>query len=209
MYVHQRSGLNLTLFRAYNPALARWLSRDPLGESMGTNLYDYVGNSPVNFIDTLGLFKFNKSLCQQLASMFADMRDVARFRAREIGVSFNVNGQGVLEQGPVSIGASWKGPVTTAAGYSNIAMTHTLGGVGPIWIPFTGAREANSGFAHSDWVGAVATGITPWAINRSNNIFVIDEGHLFMMEAGCEQAWNLGTEWDPIAPGVKSAPCGP
>jgi RHS repeat-associated protein len=43
MYVHQRSGLNLTLVRAYSPSLGRWLSRDPLGESAGTNLYGYVG----------------------------------------------------------------------------------------------------------------------------------------------------------------------
>ncbi|MCC7528321.1 MAG: RHS repeat-associated core domain-containing protein [Candidatus Melainabacteria bacterium] len=30
MYVHQRSGLNLTPHRAYNPALGRWMSRDPI-----------------------------------------------------------------------------------------------------------------------------------------------------------------------------------
>jgi RHS repeat-associated protein len=56
MYHHARSGLNLTLFRAYDSRLARWLSRDPLGESMGTNLYAYVGNNPVVFIDPLGLY---------------------------------------------------------------------------------------------------------------------------------------------------------
>lgn len=35
---HQRSGLNLTLFRACSTPLGRWLSRDPIGENGGVNL---------------------------------------------------------------------------------------------------------------------------------------------------------------------------
>jgi RHS repeat-associated protein len=54
-YFHAPSGLNLTLYRAYNPALGRWLSRDPIGEAGGVNLYGYVGNSPINSWDPLGL----------------------------------------------------------------------------------------------------------------------------------------------------------
>jgi hypothetical protein len=34
---------------------AEWLSRDPLGEGVGSNLYGYVSNNPVNFWDPLGL----------------------------------------------------------------------------------------------------------------------------------------------------------
>ena len=55
MYEHQTSGLNLTLFRAYDPNTGRWLSRDPVGESVGSNLYGYVNNSPIIGIDPLGL----------------------------------------------------------------------------------------------------------------------------------------------------------
>ena len=43
--------------RYYDPYLARWTSRDPIGEAGGQNLYGFVSNDPVNFIDPLGLFR--------------------------------------------------------------------------------------------------------------------------------------------------------
>jgi RHS repeat-associated protein len=52
---HGASGLVLTWFRAYDPTTGRWLSRDPIGESGGVNLYGYVGNGPASRFDPLGL----------------------------------------------------------------------------------------------------------------------------------------------------------
>jgi RHS repeat-associated protein len=54
MYYHGASGLNLTLLRAYDSNLGRWSSRDPLGETVGLNLYDYVLNNPINWFDPYG-----------------------------------------------------------------------------------------------------------------------------------------------------------
>jgi RHS repeat-associated protein len=54
---HKELGLVFTLYRAYDPATGRWLSRDPIGENGGINLYGYVVNSPVNYIDPLGLWQ--------------------------------------------------------------------------------------------------------------------------------------------------------
>ncbi|MGR8980506.1 MAG: RHS repeat-associated core domain-containing protein, partial [Gammaproteobacteria bacterium] len=55
-YVHQATGLALAPFRAYDANIGRWISRDPVGEAGGVNLYTYVGNNPLRWIDPLGLF---------------------------------------------------------------------------------------------------------------------------------------------------------
>src|ERR1051326_8247911 len=55
LYRHSASNLDLAVYRAYDPDLGRWLSRDPIGESGGVNLYDYVGNNSTDNTDGLGL----------------------------------------------------------------------------------------------------------------------------------------------------------
>jgi len=58
MFTLREAGLASTRFRAYDPDLGRWLSRDPLDRaelSEGPNLYTYVGDDPVNRLDPLGL----------------------------------------------------------------------------------------------------------------------------------------------------------
>jgi RHS repeat-associated protein len=52
---HALSGLDFTVYRAYDSTHARWLNRDPIGEAGGINLYAYVGGNPINLIDLLGL----------------------------------------------------------------------------------------------------------------------------------------------------------
>jgi hypothetical protein len=37
----------------YDPTLGRWLSRDPIAEGGGVNLYAFVGNSPLSMTDRL------------------------------------------------------------------------------------------------------------------------------------------------------------
>jgi RHS repeat-associated protein len=51
---HKETGLILTHYRAYDPRLGRWLSRDPIAENGGINLYGYVGNNPINAFDPTG-----------------------------------------------------------------------------------------------------------------------------------------------------------
>jgi RHS repeat-associated protein len=56
LYQHAKSGLDLAMYRVYDPNLGRWLSRDPIGENDGNNLYAYVRNRPASATDPLGLF---------------------------------------------------------------------------------------------------------------------------------------------------------
>lgn len=59
LFNHPASGLNLTLYRGYDPVAGRWLSRDPLGEESDPygNLYAYVAGNTPNAIDPLGLME--------------------------------------------------------------------------------------------------------------------------------------------------------
>lgn len=41
--------------RYFDPATGRFLSEDPWDAEDDSNLYEYVGNNPANFVDPLGL----------------------------------------------------------------------------------------------------------------------------------------------------------
>ena len=43
--------------RYYNPVDGRWINRDPIGERGGINLFGFISNRPVEWIDLLGLMK--------------------------------------------------------------------------------------------------------------------------------------------------------
>ena len=64
LFHYTQSGLYLTHYRVYDPLTARWLSRDPIGEAGGVNLYGYVFQNPINFYDPLGLRCWTNQLDQ-------------------------------------------------------------------------------------------------------------------------------------------------
>ncbi|MEO0810409.1 MAG: RHS repeat-associated core domain-containing protein, partial [Pseudomonadota bacterium] len=53
-YQDKRSGHYYYGYRYYDTTTGRWLSRDPIGERGGLNLYGMVGNRPMNYYDYLG-----------------------------------------------------------------------------------------------------------------------------------------------------------
>lgn len=54
-YEDAETGLLYYGYRYYDPATGRWLSRDPIEESGGLNLYGFNYNSTVNYYDYLGM----------------------------------------------------------------------------------------------------------------------------------------------------------
>jgi RHS repeat-associated protein len=55
MPVHRLSGMIGYPGRLYDPALQRWTSPDPGGENGGVNLYGFVYNNPLSYVDPDGL----------------------------------------------------------------------------------------------------------------------------------------------------------
>jgi RHS repeat-associated protein len=54
-YTDGETGLVYYGYRYYAPEMGRWLSRDPIAETGGVNLYGFVRNDAVNQWDKLGL----------------------------------------------------------------------------------------------------------------------------------------------------------
>jgi RHS repeat-associated protein len=48
------TGLYYYGYRYYSPELGRWISQDPIEEAGGLNLYGFVSNNSINFIDSNG-----------------------------------------------------------------------------------------------------------------------------------------------------------
>ncbi len=49
------TGLYFSRMRFYDPGRQRFMSEDPLGEAVGTNLFEYVSDNPIDYADPLGL----------------------------------------------------------------------------------------------------------------------------------------------------------
>ena len=69
--------LPLTAHCFYNPSTGRWLSRDPIGEQGGLNLYAFVQNSPVDFFDCFGLYHAQQHRELTTAALNAESQNLA------------------------------------------------------------------------------------------------------------------------------------
>jgi RHS repeat-associated protein len=86
MLYHADSGLYLTQYRAYDPRTGRWLSRDPIEEAGGVNLYAYVDANPINYYDSLGLCAADPNKCKNLAEKIEALRNELAKRSYDLKV---------------------------------------------------------------------------------------------------------------------------
>jgi RHS repeat-associated protein len=59
-YLDTETGLLYYGYRYYGAETGRWLSRDPIGERGGLNVYGFVQNDPIGRVDPLGLDDFDE-----------------------------------------------------------------------------------------------------------------------------------------------------
>ena len=64
--------------RYYNPSTGRWLSRDPIQEQGGVNLYGMVGNNPINFWDYLGFI--DQCDCKKIKDKLETRKRIADYQ---------------------------------------------------------------------------------------------------------------------------------
>jgi RHS repeat-associated protein len=94
LYHHLRSNLDLALYRAYDSDLGKWLSRDPIAEGGGINLYSYVRNQAINAIDPLGLRDILVAIWNARSPYVVGAGSVGHSAA------FEINGNVLLSQFP-------------------------------------------------------------------------------------------------------------
>ncbi|MBI4589765.1 MAG: RHS repeat protein, partial [Candidatus Rokubacteria bacterium] len=80
------TGLYHYRLRYLHPAIARFISEDPLGILVGTNFYSYVDNNPLTYTDPLGF-----QALERLRKTVADLKESRAGRAARGGAFFVVS----------------------------------------------------------------------------------------------------------------------
>jgi len=86
------TGLYFYRARYYDPTQGRFLTRDPIGFAGGINLYAYVGNNPVNWIDPWGLLKYNTNNTAITGRLNGDTLTFAECMEKCAGFELTVTG---------------------------------------------------------------------------------------------------------------------
>jgi RHS repeat-associated protein len=160
----ESEGIHLSLFRGYDPILGRWLSRDPLQERAGVNLYTSVKNDPLRLADPYGLCSNAESDLLGIAAGAALGAGVLAFApeiAAAVGIGAAVGGLFGAATGAV---VSYINGDNVWSGALNGAITGAAaGGIGTVaGIGLTAALE---GGALAGLAGGALGGATTSAVN--------------------------------------------
>jgi hypothetical protein len=104
--------------RWYNPNTGRWLSRDPIQEDGGLNLYVFSGNDSINYYDFMGLtWKVNRTGGDR-AHARPESGDTVADLAKLIGFDDKDYRKWLMPVGPTRIPTSATQPITDCADFT-------------------------------------------------------------------------------------------
>jgi RHS repeat-associated protein len=129
-------GLYYYLYRFYDPYLQRWLNRDPIGERGGLNLYEYVYNDPVKYIDPNGLKKLTACDCQKF------LEDQILQIGKEAGAE---NAAGFAREALTVLGAVAVAPIPGAGGCGAVGVL----GLGTVYTIYKGFSDFDDRYAQT------------------------------------------------------------
>ncbi|HTN52791.1 MAG TPA: fibronectin type III domain-containing protein [Anaeromyxobacter sp.] len=165
------TGLTRFGARDYDAEAGRWISKDPLLFQGGsTNLYEYVGNDPLDLVDPVGLY----ARCSVKGNKVA------------ITIPIQFKGKGASKELTKAwrdaIQKEWSGPI----GKYDVTTRVTRGGQNQVFVPRGGSVQAQVTGGH---IGVWGNGLTG---PLGGQTVAHEAGHL--MGLG-DKYWTMGDPW--------------
>lgn len=113
-YYDTESGLHYNRFRYYDPATGGYISADPIGQATSINLYTYVDQNPLSYMDPSGLAKGGKQ--NVLPTVYEGITSQG-----DIDAVFSRLSQGVTDQKELNVLKAQKVTAQKALGIRNKA----------------------------------------------------------------------------------------
>jgi RHS repeat-associated protein len=95
-YYDPETGLHYNYFRYYNPATGRYITPDPIGLEGEINLWPYVRNNPINWIDPLGLWRKKGQHVSPNEDMDKRLQCLDKCTSKEVNVTYAEGGHADL-----------------------------------------------------------------------------------------------------------------
>jgi RHS repeat-associated protein len=125
-YWENTPGMYVTGQRYYDPANARFLTRDPISHAGGPNLYRYASGNPASYVDPSGLFSVTASDGGERVQGFMDStKDVVTDRLAS-------NPLGVIAATGINTGIDFFGGMATGYLSMGVGLGNYFGGCGSL-----------------------------------------------------------------------------
>lgn len=101
-FTDEESALVYYGYRYYEPMRAKWLSRDPIWEFGGSNIYGFLGNASINSVDVCGLYRcsvvFMHAHNTEMFDWLRDFRKNSDACSRGSGLACSIDGKNAYQR---------------------------------------------------------------------------------------------------------------